>query len=152
NLPELPVQYADYAVWQRQWLSGEVLDKQLDYWRRQLAGALPSAPLITDRPRAGLTTHKGAVETLNLPPDLTRSLRDLSAREGVTLFMTLLTGLNILLYRYTANEDIVIGSPIANRNRKETEALIGFFANMLIYRTSFAGTPTFRALLRCVRE
>jgi amino acid adenylation domain-containing protein/non-ribosomal peptide synthase protein (TIGR01720 family) len=152
HLPELRVQYADYAVWQRQWLSGELLDEQLGYWRRQLADALPAAPLITDHPRFGITTHNGAVESVIIPADLTRKLRALSAREAVTLFMTLLTGLKILLYRYTANEDIIIGSPIANRNRKETEALIGFFANLLIYRTSFAGASTFRQLLRRVRE
>jgi amino acid adenylation domain-containing protein/non-ribosomal peptide synthase protein (TIGR01720 family) len=152
HLPELPVQYADYAVWQRQWLSGELLDEQLGYWRRQLADALPAAPLITDHPRFEITTHNGAVESVIIPADLTRKLRALSAREAVTLFMTLLTGLKILLYRYTANEDIIIGSPIANRNRKETEGLIGFFANLLIYRTSFAGAPTFRQLLRRIRE
>jgi hypothetical protein len=152
HLAELPVQYADYAVWQRQWLSGEVLDEQLGYWRRQLADALPAAPLITDHPRFGITTHNGAVESVIIPADLTRKLRALSAREAVTLFMTLLAGLKILLYRYTANEDIIIGSPIANRNRKETEALIGFFANLLIYRTSFAGAPTFRQLLGRIRE
>ena len=152
HLPELPVQYADYAVWQRQWLSGELLDEQLDYWRRQLADALPAAPLITDHPRFEITTHNGAVESAIIPADLTQKLRALSGREAVTLFMTLLAGLKVLLYRYTANEDIVIGSPIANRNRKETEALIGFFANMLVYRTSLAGEPTFRQLLSRIRE
>jgi acyl carrier protein len=152
ELEELRVQYADYAVWQRGWLRGEVLEQQLEYWKHQLRGALPSAPLTTDFPRLQTTTPIGAYEPFVIPANLTQALRTLSAHEDVTLFMSLLAAFQTLLYRYTANEDIIVGAPIANRNRKETEGLIGFFMNMLIYRTSFSGTPTFRQLLRRVRE
>jgi amino acid adenylation domain-containing protein len=151
SLPELPVQYGDYAVWQRDWLKGEVLERQLGYWRGQLAGAPPALDLPTDRPRPRVPSHRGAVETLQLPPRLFEALTSLSRREGATPFMTLLAGLQTLLARYSGQDDITIGSPIANRTRSELEHLIGFFVNSLALRTDLSGDPTFRGLLGRVR-
>ncbi len=150
-LPELPVQYVDYAIWQRRWLAGEVLDEQLSYWKRQLAD-LPALQLPTDRPRPAVQTHRGARQELVLPKLLTEALKELSRREGVTLFMTLLAAFQVLLSRYSGQEDIAVGSPIAGRNRAEIEGLIGFFANTLVVRTDLSGDPTFKELLRRVRE
>jgi amino acid adenylation domain-containing protein len=152
-LPELTIQYADFAIWQREWLQGAVLEKELAYWKNKL-GDLPTLRLPTDRPRppARLATFLGAHQTWTLPRRLTATLRALSHREGVTLFMTLLAAFKALLCRYSGQEDIVVGSPIANRNRAETEALIGFFVNTLVLRTDLSGDPTFRELLRRVRE
>ncbi|HYY43190.1 MAG TPA: amino acid adenylation domain-containing protein, partial [Pyrinomonadaceae bacterium] len=152
SLPDLPVQYADYAVWQREWLTGAVLDEQLAYWRQQLAGAPPVLELPTDRPRPKLQTFRGAALALELPRDLTDELKSLSRREGVTLFMTLLAAWQTLLARYSGQTDILIGSPIANRRRSEIENLIGFFANTLVLRTDLSGDPTFSELLARVRE
>jgi len=151
-LPELPVQYADFAVWQRQWLQGEVLEEQLSYWRERLGGAPPVLHLPTDRPRPAVQTYRGARKTLRLPNKLTDALKVLSRREEVTLFMTLLSAFKTLLCRYTGQEDIVVGSPIAGRTRPETEGLIGFFVNTLVLRSDLSGNPTFRQLLGRVRE
>jgi amino acid adenylation domain-containing protein len=151
-LSELPIQYADFAAWQRQWLQGEVLNKQLSYWQKQLSGNLPILQLPTDRPRARVQTFRGARRSFSLPTDLTEALKVLSQKQEVTLFMTLLAAFKTLLYRYTSQADILVGSPIANRNRTETELLIGFFVNTLVLRTDLSGNPTFRELLRRVRQ
>ena len=151
-LPELPIQYADFAQWQRQWLQGEVLETQLAYWRKQLSGKLPILQLPTDRPRPSVQTFSGATYTLSLPKRLTEALKALSDREGVTLFMTLLATFKTLLYRYTGQADILVGMPIANRTRSEIERLIGFFVNTLVLRTDLSGNPTYRELLGRVRE
>lgn len=151
-LPELPIQYADYAFWQRQWLQGEVLATHLDYWKQQLGGSLPVLELPSDRPRPHVQSYRGAVQSFQLSKDVTVALKTLSQQEGSTLFMTLLAAFKVLLYRYTGTEDIVIGSPIANRDRSEIEGLIGFFANTLVLRTNLSDNPTFRQLLGRVRE
>ena len=151
-LPELPIQYADYAVWQREWLRGERLNRELGYWREQLRGAPTVLELPTDRPRPPMQSSRGAKQSILLPPGVTRQLRLLSQREGVTLFATVLAGFQTLLARYTGQNDIVVGSPIAGRTRAETEELIGFFVNTLALRTDLSGDPTFRELLRRVRE
>ena len=148
----LPIQYADFARWQRQWLQGEVLEEQLSYWKQRLAGAPAVLELPTDRSRPAVQTFKGARQSIVLPKGLSESLKALSQREGVTLFMTLLAAFKTLLYRYTGQEDIVVGSPMAGRNRAEIERLIGFFVNNLVLRTNLSGEPTFRELLRRVRE
>ncbi|HYG08694.1 MAG TPA: amino acid adenylation domain-containing protein [Pyrinomonadaceae bacterium] len=151
-LPEPTIQYADFAVWQRTWLTGETLDKQLDYWRSRLDTTMPALKMPTDRPASALRSHRGATHTSRLPDTLAADLKTLSHREGCTLFMTLLAAFKTLLYRYSAQEDIVVGTPIANRNRAEIEGLIGFFVNTLVLRTSLSGNPTFRDALRRVRE
>jgi non-ribosomal peptide synthetase component F/alpha-ketoglutarate-dependent taurine dioxygenase len=151
SLPALPLQYADFARWQREWLEGERLAALLGYWERQLAGSR-ALQLPTDRPRPTVQTFRGARQSFVYPPALVESLKALGAREGATLFMTLLAGFKTLLHRYTKEEDIVIGSPIANRNRAETDRLIGFFVNALPLRTNLAGNPTFRELLGQVRS
>ena len=150
-LPELPIQYADFAQWQREWLVGEVLQTQLGYWQKQLDG-ISVLNLPTDRSRSAVPTYRGAKQFLELPQSLSQALVALSRQEGVTLFMTLLAAFQTLLYRYTQQEDIVVGSAIANRNRSEIEGLIGFFVNSLVLRTDFSGNPTFRELLNRVRE
>ncbi|MCA1633792.1 MAG: amino acid adenylation domain-containing protein, partial [Acidobacteria bacterium] len=150
-LEELPIQYADYAAWQRARLQGEALEGQLSYWKRQLSG-LPVLELPTDRPRPAVQSFKGAYESLELGSELSAGLKELSRREGATLFMTLLAGWQALLSRYSGQEDISVGSFIANRNRAETEGLIGFFLNNLALRTDLSGNPTFRELLARVRE
>jgi amino acid adenylation domain-containing protein len=156
-LPELPIQYADFAQWQREWLQGvgvngcSPLQTQLAYWQKQLDG-ISVLNLPTDRLRPVVPTYKGAKQFLELPQDLNQALEALSHQEGVTLFMTLLAAFETLLYRYTQQEDIAVGSPIANRNRSELEGLIGFFVNSLVLRTDFSGKPTFRELLNRVRE
>ncbi|MEG4918277.1 amino acid adenylation domain-containing protein [Microcoleus sp. B7-D4] len=152
SLPELPIQYADFAVWQNEWLVGEVLEFQLNYWKRHLGGQLPVLELPTDRPRPPVQTYRGARQSLELPKKSTDALKALSQQEGVTLFMTLLAVFQILLYRYTGQEDVIVGSPIANRNRVEIEGLIGFFVNTLVLRTELSGDPSFRELLGRVRE
>ena len=151
-LPELSIQYADFAGWQRDWLQGERLEEQLSYWRAQLAGAPSLLELPTDRPRPPLQSYKGGHETLRLSASLSRSLKELSRREGATLFMTLLAAFSTLLYRYSSQRDILVGTPIANRNRAETESLIGFFVNTLVFRTRLSEQTTFRELLVQVRE
>jgi amino acid adenylation domain-containing protein/non-ribosomal peptide synthase protein (TIGR01720 family) len=151
KLPELPIQYVDFADWQRNWLAGEELKIQLDYWRQQLAD-LPVLNLPTDSPRPAVQTFRGATQSFTLSKHLTDSLKTLSRLKGVTLFMTLLTAFNILLHRYSSQDDLVIGSPIANRNCIEIEGLIGFFVNTLILRNNLSGNPTFLELLKRVQE
>ncbi|GAA6619991.1 amino acid adenylation domain-containing protein [Scytonema sp. NUACC26] len=150
-LPELPIQYADYANWQRQWFCGEVLENQLNYWRQQIAGANPVLELPTDRPRPPVRTYRGAKQSFIIPKNLYTSVQALSRQEGVTLFMTLLAAFQILLYRYSGQEDILVGSPIAGRNHAETEELIGFFVNTLVFRCNVSGNLSFRELLQKVR-
>ncbi|GAB1543385.1 hypothetical protein NUACC21_60590 [Scytonema sp. NUACC21] len=150
-LPKLPIQYADFALWQRQWLQGDVLKTQLGYWKQQLAH-LPVLQLPTDRPRAVVQSLRGAAQFLMLSKSLTEALKALSQQEGLTLFMTLLAAFKTLLYRYTGQDDIVVGSGIANRNRPEIEGLIGFFVNTLVLRSNLSGNPSFRELLGRVRE
>ncbi|MEG4578513.1 amino acid adenylation domain-containing protein [Microcoleus sp. MON1_C5] len=152
QLPELPVQYADFAIWQRNWLCGEVLQTQLAYWKQQLEGAPPLLELPADRPRPPIQTSEGATQSVLLSFELTAALKNLSQREDVTLFMTLLAAFKALLYRYTGRTDLLVGSPIANRNRAEIEGLIGVFVNTLVLRTDVSGDPTFRELLQRLRE
>ncbi len=151
-LPELPIQYADFAVWQRQWLQGEVLQTQLNYWKQKLAGTLPVLDLPTDRARSAIQTDRGASASVTLPKSLSEELKKLCQQQGVTLFMTLLAAFKLILYRYTQQNDIIVGTPIANRNRSEIEGLIGFFVNTLVLRTDLAGNQSFRELLGRVRE
>lgn len=151
-LPGLSIQYADFAEWQRQWLQGEVLDQQLDYWRKHLSGAPPSLELPADRPRPAVQSFNGERYSFSLSRDLTARLLELSRREDATPFMTLLAPFYVLLYRYTGQADIVVGTPVANRNRQELESLIGFFVNTLALRVDLSGNPTFRELLARVRE
>ena len=152
SLPELPIQYVDFAHWQRQWLQGEVLETQLAYWKQQLAGAPSLLDLSTDHPRPVLQTFRGAHQSLMLPKTLTEGFKALGRQEGVTQFMTLLAVFKVLLYRYTSQDDLIVGTPIANRNRLEIEGLIGCFVNALVLRTDLSGNPSFRDLLRRVRE
>ena len=151
-LEELAIQYADYAVWQREWLRGEVLERQLGYWREQLAGAAAVLELPSDHPRPAVQSFRGSFEPVMVPAELTTRLKELSRREGVTLFMLLLGAWQVLLSRYAGAEEIVVGTPIANRQRGEVEGLIGFFVNALALRTDLSGDPTFRELLGRVRE
>ncbi|NEO98537.1 MAG: amino acid adenylation domain-containing protein [Symploca sp. SIO2E9] len=151
-LPELPIQYTDFAVWQKQWLSGEVPQNQLNYWRSQLQGAPELLQLPTDCPRPNIQTYRGTTQSFSLDSDLTQKLQTLSRESGTTLFMTLLAAFATLLYRYSGQEDILIGSPIANRNRWEIESLIGFFVNTLVLRTRFEDNPSMKDLLVRVRE
>jgi amino acid adenylation domain-containing protein/non-ribosomal peptide synthase protein (TIGR01720 family) len=151
-LPDLAVQYADFAEWQRQWLQGEVLESQLSYWRGRLAGPRPVLDLPTDHPRPAVQSFRGAHHTLPLPRELAEELRALSRREGSTLFMTLLATFGVLLQRYTGQDDILVGIPVAGRNRTETEGLIGLFVNTLVMRMDLSGSPSFRTLLERVRE
>jgi acyl carrier protein len=151
-LVELKIQYADFAAWQREWLDGEVLEEQLSYWKRQLAGAPPVLELPTDRVRTASVIQRGAHEWFSLPENLLEQLQALSRQHGVTLFMTLAAAFQTLLHRYTGQTDIVIGTDVANRNRRETEDLIGFFVNQLVLRTNLSGNPTFGELLAQVRK
>jgi amino acid adenylation domain-containing protein len=150
-LPELSVQYADFARWQRDWLQGETLDRLLAEWSRRLSGVAP-LELPTDRPRPAVRAARGAIRLFDLPADLVGALRTFSRREGATPFMTLLAAFEVLLYRYSGQADFAVGSPIANRNRAETEGLIGYFVNMLALRANLAGDPSFLDLLARVRE
>ncbi|MCC3587269.1 non-ribosomal peptide synthetase [Microcoleus sp. PH2017_30_WIL_O_A] len=150
-LPELPVQFADFAYWQRQWLQPEVLENQLRYWKQQLAN-LSTLQLPTDRSRSPIQTFRGTRQCLALPLSLTERLKDLSRREGVTLFMTLMAAFQTLLYRYTGQTDIPVGTVANLRNRQELEGMIGYFLNTLVVRTDLSGNPTFKELLARVRE
>lgn len=150
-LPELAIQYADYAIWQRKWLQGDVLNSQLAYWKRQLNGAPPFIELPTDYPRPATQSYRGARQTAVLDKHRCATLKTFSQEEKATLFMTLLTAFEVLLHRYTHTHDIVIGSPIAGRTRTDTEHLIGFFVNTLVLRTDCSGNPMFRELLARVR-
>ena len=151
-LPELEIQYADYAYWQRQYLTGAVLEEHLGYWKKQLAGNLPVLNLPADHLRPAVPSYRGSTISFSLPPELSQSLRALSRKEGATLFMTMLAAFNTLLSRYTGQEDIVIGSSLGSRSRVEIEPLIGYFINMLPMRTDLSGNPIFRDLLRRVKE
>jgi len=151
-LPELGVQYADYAVWQREQLEGEVLERQLSYWRERLAGAPELLELPTDHPRPLVQTFRGAAVPVDLSLELLERLQALGRSDGATLYMMLLGAFQVLLSKYSGSEDIVVGSPIAGRTRKEVEELIGFFVNTLVLRTDLSGDPTFREVLGRVRE
>ena len=151
-LPELPVQYADFASWQRRWLKDEVLENHLDYWRRQLGGNLPQLKLPVDQDRPSTPSFKGTTLVCAISSGLSERLRDLSQREGATLFMTLMAAFKILLHHYTGQDDIIVGTDIANRNHVEIEGLIGFFVNLLPIRTNLAGNPTFREFLARVKD
>ncbi|NCR87816.1 MAG: amino acid adenylation domain-containing protein [Microcystis aeruginosa G13-10] len=152
SLSPLPIQYGDYTLWQKQWLQGDILQRQLDYWQKQLADAPALLSLPTDRPRPAVQSFAGAHLPFSLSWELTEKLTQLTQEQGVTLFMTLLTAFAVLLYRYTEQEDILIGTPIANRNRREIEGLIGFFVNTLVLRIDLSGKPNFNQLLGRVRE
>lgn len=151
-LPELPIQYVDFAAWQREWFQGEVLERQLRYWKEKLSGSLPVLELPADRPRPAVQTYNGSKLSFTISKELTEALKILSQREGVTLFVTLLAAFDVLLLRYSGQEDLLVGTPIANRNRAEIEELVGFFTNTLVLRSDLSNNPTFRELLRRVHE
>ncbi|HET9913457.1 MAG TPA: amino acid adenylation domain-containing protein [Anaerolineales bacterium] len=151
-LPEMPIQYADFAQWQQELLQGEVLEQQLAYWKKQLAPPLPVLDLPTDHPRPKIQTFNGAQQSSTLPESFSQRLRELSRQEGCTTFMVLLAAFNVLLARLTGQSDVIVGSPIAGRNREELENLIGFFINTVVLRTNLDGNPSFRELLKHVRE
>jgi amino acid adenylation domain-containing protein len=150
-LPELPIQYADYSMWQREWLAGGVMERQLEYWKKQLAGVAP-LELPTDHSRPFSQSYKGKTIYFQIAPSLTQELRELSQRESVSLYMTLLAAFQILLYRYTGQRDITVGSPIAGRIKRETEELVGLFINTLVLRGDLSGKPAFNEYLRRVRN
>ncbi|SIO25216.1 amino acid adenylation domain-containing protein [Singulisphaera sp. GP187] len=150
-LPELPIQYADFATWQRNWLQGDVLEGLIGYWTKQLAGVSP-LELPTDRPRPAVRAARGANRLFAIGPDLTARLEALGRREGATTFMVLLAAFQTLLHRYSGQDDFAVGTPIANRNRAEIEGLIGYFVNMLALRADLSGDPSFRELLGRVRQ
>ena len=152
NLAPLPIQYGDFALWQKQWLQGDVLQSQLNYWQNQLTAAPPLLSLPTDHPRPAVQSFVGTQQEFSLSPKLSQALTELSRQQGVTLFMTLLAAFDALLYRYTGSSDILVGTPIANRNRSEIEGLIGFFVNTLVMRTDLSDNPSFSQLLTRVRE
>src|SRR5262249_8875866 len=152
SLPELPVQYADYAAWQRHWLSGEVWQRQAEYWRNALAGAPALLELPTDRVRPVERDYAGDAVEIELEADLTRDLKAFSRRQGTTLYMTLLAGWAALLGRLSGQEEVVIGTPVANRMRSEIEPLIGFFVNALALRIDVSGSPTVGELLTRVKS
>lgn len=152
DLPELSIQYPDFAVWQRQWLTGDVLLEQLNYWKQQLADAPPLLELPYDRPRPPVQTYRGATKEFQLDQNLTEQLQTLCQKSGVTLYITLLAAYTTLLYRYTGQSDICVGSPFANRNRTEVEPLIGFFVNTLVLRAQIKENPSFSELLQQVRQ
>lgn len=151
-LPELNLQYADYAYWQRHYLKGEELEKHLKYWKKQLGGNLPVLDLTTDHPRHSTPSYVGATKLFSLSAELSHSLRGLCKQEAVTLFIASLAAFKTLLYKYTAESDIIIGTSMANRNRVEIEHLIGFFVNILPMRTNLGGNPRFTELLKRVKE
>src|SRR6185369_6581783 len=151
-LEELPLQYVDYAVWQRESMRDEMLQTQLAYWKERLTGLPPLLDLPLDHPRPPVQSHRGATQSLRLSSALLTSLTKLSQQQGVTLFMTLLAAFQVLLARYTRQDDIAVATPVAGRNRAELEGLIGFFVNTLVLRTDLSGNPTFSELLRRVRE
>ncbi|MCJ8269238.1 MAG: condensation domain-containing protein, partial [Psychrosphaera sp.] len=152
NLDPLPIQYSDYAAWQRDWLQGEVLESQLKYWQQQLQGAPELLQLPTDFPRPAVQSNRGARLTTPISTQLFQQLQDLSKAQGCTLFMTLLSAFNVLLYRYTGQADIPIGSAIANRTHSKIENLVGFFVNTLVLRTQVQAGISFSALLKDVRQ
>ncbi|MBH8561813.1 condensation protein [Nostoc sp. CENA67] len=151
-LPELPIQYADFAVWQRQWLQGEEMMTQLEYWKQQLGNRLTVLKMPSDRPRPTVQSYNGDSQFFVLEKAITEKLKTLYQREGITLFMTILAAFKILLHWYTKQEDIVVGTDIANRNQLETKGLIGFFVNQLVLRTNLSDNPSFKDLLKQVRQ
>jgi non-ribosomal peptide synthetase component F/acyl carrier protein len=151
-LPELEVQYSDYARWQRDWLQDEVLKDEVGFWRQQLEGAPTLLDLETDHPRQSMRKLRGAQQPVVFSPEVSQWLRDFHRQEGVTLFMTLMAGFHALLWRYTGQKDILVGTPIAGRSRVELEPMIGFFVNMVSIRTNFAQSPTFKELVTQVRD
>jgi amino acid adenylation domain-containing protein len=151
-LPELPIQYGDFAHWQRSNLSGEVLESRLAYWRKQLSGQLQPLELPCDHPRPTVQSYKGRTRRSYLSADLVQNLKAIGLHESATFFMTLLAVFKTLMYRYTEQEDLLVGTPTAGRDRAETEGLIGFFVNTIVLRTDLSGNPTFRELLRRVRD
>ncbi len=152
HLPALPIQYADYAVWQRRWVQGEQFEKQMSFWRQQLAGAPSQLPLPTDYPRTNAFDSRGAMYSFFLTPEQTKQLKEFSQQEGVTLFMTILAVWLVHLYQQTRQEDIVVGTSIAGRNHADIEDLIGFFVNILPLRTKLTGNPSFRQILQRVKR
>ncbi len=152
NHPELPLQYADFAQWQEEWLKGPDAAEQLQFWRSRLKGVLPVLNMPTDRPRGARRSHAGTIHTLLLPSDLGEALKSLCSREDVTPFMLFFATYATLLFRYTGNTDIIVGSPAANRTQADLEGLIGLFANPLVLRLDLSGNPTFRVLLSRVKE
>ncbi|WP_149403133.1 condensation domain-containing protein, partial [Dictyobacter arantiisoli] len=151
TLAPLPLQYADYAIWQRQWLQGEVMETQLAYWRNQLAASSP-LELSTDHPRPAMRTYRGASQTLQLSPEVSKGLQTLSRQQNVTLFMLLLATFQVLLMRYSGQDDISVGTPIANRQHAEIEGVMGFFVNTLVMRADLSDNPTFVQFLQHVRK
>jgi len=151
-LPEPELQFADFAHWQRQWLSGSVLEGLLSYWRTQLGGSPALLDLPTDRPRPSMQSFRGSKYTFAVHKGLSDAIAELGRQEAATLFMTLLAAFQVLLFRYSHQSDISVGTPIANRTRREFEGLIGFFVNTLVLRTDLSGNPTFRELMGRVRE
>jgi amino acid adenylation domain-containing protein len=151
-LPPVALHYADFAVWQRSWLAGDALDRELAWWKERLAGATDVLDLPADRPRPAVRTSRGAHRFFDLPADVAPRLARMARREGVTPFMATLAAFEVLLYRYSGQESFLVGSPIANRNRAETESLVGFFVNTLVLRADLGGDPDFRELLRRTRE
>ncbi len=151
-LPELPIQYADFAVWQRQWLTEEIQKQQLNYWKQQLANAPPLLELPTDKPRSPVQTFSGATQKFQIDQNLSKQIKTFSQQSGATLFHTLLAAFVVLMFRYSGQDDICIGSPIANRNRREIESLIGFFVNTLVLRNQIDGNPSFNEFLSQVRQ
>ncbi|MEP6933907.1 MAG: amino acid adenylation domain-containing protein, partial [Nitrospirota bacterium] len=151
-LPELPVQYIDFSFWQREWLQGAVLEQEVGYWKQRLGSNPPQLALRTDRPRPEINTYRGGRHAFLVPKEVADALRTLSRRQGATVFMTLLSAFNVLLSRATGQTDILVGTDVANRNRHETEHLIGFFVNLLPLRTDVSGNPSFIEVLKRVRE
>jgi amino acid adenylation domain-containing protein len=151
GLPALALQYVDYTAWQREWLKGEALNRQIEYWRRQLAGVSP-LELPTDRPRPAVFSYRGGAETFTIPASIVDKLKDLGRQQGATLYITLMAAFQTLLYRYTGQQDVTVGSPIAGRRRQEMEGLIGFFVNTLVLRAYVSPDATFTQLLQQVKE
>jgi amino acid adenylation domain-containing protein len=151
-LPELPIQYADFAVWQRRWLTGEVLDGEIELWRRRLAGMPPALDLPAARPRPAVRSSRGAGLGLRLEPELTAGLKEQARRQGTTLFTVLLAAFQTLLLRWTGEEDLCVGAPVANRSRRELAGLIGFFVNTLVLRGDLSGDPEFSVLVGRLRQ
>ncbi|EAZ88188.1 non-ribosomal peptide synthetase, partial [Crocosphaera chwakensis] len=151
SLPTLPIQYADFSYWQKEYLSGDRLDSQLNYWKQKLSGTLPQLELPIDYPRPKIKTYRGSVKTFCFSSELTTKITFFSQREGVSLFMTLLTAYKVLLYRYSRQEDIIVGTPIAGRNHRKIEPLMGFFVNTLALRTDLSDNPSFQELLKRVK-
>ncbi|QSJ14564.1 condensation protein [Nostoc sp. UHCC 0702] len=151
-LPELQIQYADFAIWQRRWLEGKELDAQLRYWQQELGSSIIELNLPFDHPRPAIQTYRGEQQSFVLPKAVLDKLKSLNNKEGITLFMTIIAAFNTLLHWYTSQEYIVIGTDIANRNQIETKELIGFFVNQLVLRTDLSGNPIFREILQRVQE